>query len=239
MIDMDKEFTTTGYKNLIKSFITAGYSFEPFDGRYSTEAIVYLRHDVDFSVDYAYDMAVADHSLGVTATFFFLPNSELYNLYSKQIIDLVNEIIRMGHAVCLHIDADIINRLDTALNCFKMIYPMANTGVISYHQPKGIPPNIQLMKGVVDVYSPQFVTEIEYASDSGGEWKYGYPLCRPSFARKGSFQLLTHPLWWMSSGSDINSAIDCLVDKIHSRTLSALGQFRFMQEHKSQNTNSN
>ena len=81
---MDDSFTETGYRNLMRAFLQSGYSFELFDGKYSTEKMVYLRHDVDFSVEFAYDMALIDQSLGISSTFFFLPNSELYNLYSKR-----------------------------------------------------------------------------------------------------------------------------------------------------------
>ena len=195
--------------------------------------MVYLRHDVDFSVEFAYEMALLDQSLGISSTFFFLPNSELYNLYSKRTFDLVNRIREMGHDICLHIDADTLNNLEVAVACFKRYYPHSNTGIISFHQLKGIPPNYCLPEGIIDVYSSQFFSDIEYASDSGGEWKYGYPLYRPAFKRKRSFQLLTHPLWWMSSGDDSNCAIQELVDKLHNSTMQVLGQFRFMQKYKS------
>lgn len=230
---MDKNFTEIEYRNLIEAFLHSGYSFELFDGRYSPKKMVYLRHDVDFSVEFAYEMALLDQSLGISSTFFFLPNSELYNLYSKKTFDLVNRIREMGHDICLHIDADILNNLEVAAACFKRYYPHSNTDVIAFHQPKGIPPNYCLPEGIIDVYSSQFFSDIEYASDSGGEWKYGYPLYRPAFKRKSSYQLLTHPLWWMSSGDDSNCAIQELVDKLHNNTMQVLGQFRFMQKYKS------
>ena len=228
---MDDNFTETGYKNLMEAFLQSGYSFELFDGKYSDERVVYLRHDIDFSVEFAYEMALIDQSLGISSTFFFLPNSELYNLYSKRVFELINGIIEMGHDVCLHIDLDVLNNLETAIACFKMYYPHSNASIISFHQPKGIPPNYCLPEGMINVYSSQFFSEIEYASDSGGEWKYGYPLFRPAFKQKTSFQLLTHPLWWMSLGGDINNAIYTLVDKIHNNTMQALSQFRFIQKH--------
>lgn len=228
---MDDNFTETGYRNLIGSFLQSGYLFELFDGKYSTKNIVYLRHDVDFSVEYAYEMALIDQSLGISSTFFFLPDSELYNLYSRSVFDLINEIIEMGHDVCLHIDSDVLNNLETATACFKMYYPRSNASVISFHQPKVIPPNYYLSKGMINVYGSKFFSEIEYASDSGGEWKYGHPLLRLAFKQKKSFQLLTHPLWWMSLGDDINNIILELVDKIHNNTMEALSQFRFIQKH--------
>lgn len=228
---MHDNFTETGYRNLMEAFLQSGYSFELFDGKYSTKKLVYLRHDVDFSVEFAYQMALIDQSLGISSTFFFLPNSELYNLYSQRVSNLVNGIIGMGHDVCLHIDSDALNNLETVIACFKMYYPRSNTSVISFHQPNGIPPNYYLPEGMIDVYSAQFFSAIEYASDSGGEWKYGYPLFRTAFKQKNSFQLLTHPLWWMTLGGDINNAIYRLVDDIHINTMQALSQFRFMQKH--------
>lgn len=226
---MDGHFTAIGYKNLIKEFLKSGYSFEPFDGNYSTEGAVYLRHDVDFSVKFAYKMALADHSLGVRSTFFFMPNSELYNLYSKRAFDLVNGISEMGHDVCLHVDADIINDLQAVLTCFKSYYPHSKTTIISFHQPNENTKNCSLPMEIIDVYNPRFVSDIEYASDSGGEWKYGCPLLRTSYKNKGSFQLLTHPLWWMSQGSECDDVVQELVDDIRSNVAQALGQFSFMR----------
>lgn len=230
---MDNQFTILDYRNLIEAFLSEGYSFELFSGRYSKEGVVYLRHDVDFSVKSAYEMALIDQSLGINSTFFFLPNSELYNIYSKRALDLVNGIIEMGHDVCLHIDSDTLSNLEIVTKCFKKYYPLSNTGVISFHQPNAIPLNFHLLEGIIDVYSPRFFSEIEYASDSGGEWKFGYPLYRPSFKRKGSFQLLIHPLWWVSSGTDSNYAIGQLVDEIHNNVMDVLSKFRFKQKHKS------
>lgn len=225
---MDDNFTKIGYRNLLEAFLQSEYSFELFNGIYSAEKVVYLRHDVDFSVEFAYEVALIDQSLGISSTFFFLPNSELYNLYSKRVFDLVNRIIEMGHDVCLHIDSDVLNNLETIVTCFKMYYPYSNASIISFHQPRKIPANYCLLEGMVNVYSSQFFSEIEYASDSGGKWKYGCPLFRPAFKRKSSFQLLTHPLWWMSSGVDSNHAIHKLVDKIHNNTMQVLSQFRFI-----------
>lgn len=230
---MDGNFSEIEYRNLMEAFLQSGYSFERFDGKYSLEKMVYLRHDVDFSIELAHEMAFIDQSLGISSTFFFLPNSELYNLYAKKASDLINGIIEMGHDVCLHTDVNALNNLETVTACFKRYYPHAKANVISFHQPRQIPSNYCLPEGVINAYSSQFFSEIEYASDSGGEWKYGCPLARQAFKRKHSFQLLTHPLWWMSSDADRNHAIDRLIDEIHNNAIQTLGQFRFMQEHKS------
>lgn len=230
---MNEKFTEDEYRNLMEAFLRSGYSFELFDGKYSAQKTVYLRHDIDFSVEFAYEAAAIDRSMGISSTFFFLPNSELYNLYSKRNFDLINGIIEMGHDVCLHVDLEFLSRLETVSACFKMYYPHAKTNVISFHQPGRIPSNYCLPKGVIDVYSSQFFSEIEYASDSGGEWKYESPLRRLAFERKSSFQLLTHPIWWIVPGANQNHVIHRLVDEIHNNAMQALSQFRFMQEYKS------
>lgn len=232
MMKVNEQFTEIGYRNLIEAFGRSGYSFELFDGDYSDEKKVYLRHDIDFSVECAHDVALIDQSLGIRSTFFFLPNSELYNLYSGRSYDLVNKIIEMGHDVCLHVDFDVLNKLETVMACFKMYYPHSKTNIISFHQPKKIPSNYYLPKGVINVYDLRFFSEIEYASDSGGEWKYGHPLERKAFKYKGSFQLLTHPVWWMLPGGDKKHVIHSFVDEMNNNIMYTLSQFRFMQECK-------
>lgn len=228
---MEIDFTESGYKDIIKTFLQSGYSFELFEGAYSTEKIVYLRHDVDFSIEYAYEMALIDQSMGIKSTFFLLPNSELYNLYSRKSYDLVNKMIDMGHDICLHIDVNLLNNLETAVECFRMYYPDSNVNVVSFHQLKWIPSDYCLPQKMVDVYSSKFFSKIEYASDSGCEWRYGYPLSRMAFESKSSFQLLIHPIWWMTSGGNCKNAVCKFVSKVHTNTMHALSQFRFMQKY--------
>ena len=223
-------FTKDSYAFLIQSFFKRGYRFGMFDELdYFLNGIVYLRHDIDFSVEWAYEMALCDYNLGIRSTFFFLPNSELYNLYSQQSIRRMADIHNMGHDICLHMDKGSYENLQNVLRCFIYYYPYARSNVIALHQPNDFSSKPKLPIGCLDVYGEQFFNNIEYASDSGGEWKYGYPLQRQAYRDKRSFQLLIHPIWWLSTADDQGKIAHELVENIRLNALQTLQQFKFMQ----------
>jgi hypothetical protein len=227
---MELSFTKDSYKYLLESFLKKGYRFCVFDeSDYALTGIVYLRHDIDFSIERAYDMALCDHDLGIRSTFFFLPNSELYNLYSQRSIKRVEDIHRMGHDICLHVDKECYAKLETILHCFTCYFPYAKAKIIGRHQPKDFPNKPEISNEYIDVYKKQFVEDIEYASDSGGEWKYGYPLQRQAYQEGKSFHLLIHPLWWLSRSDEKGKIIQELAEDICGNVLQTLQKFKFMQ----------
>ena len=197
-------FTIDGYRFLIQSFIDAGYSFRFFSDGFSQEKVVYLRHDIDFSLRYALPIAKEEKELKVQSTYFIQMDSTLYNPFDMNNKQLIDDIHKMGHQICLHIDETKVTNAFTFeqyTTAFKVFFPYANTNIISRHRPNPDIPISWINEQVIDVYSKTYFKDIEYASDSRGEWRYGYPLDRPFFKSQKSIQLLTHPLWWYGSGS--------------------------------------
>lgn len=203
------EFSLEGYRKLLLEFVSAGYDFRFFDGVFDRSGVVFLRHDVDFCVRYAAKIAALEYELGVHSTFFFLINSALYNLFEIENLKVIKKIADMGHMVCLHVDEEALQDLTTEdkrtylkrqLSIFASVLPFTNCHIISRHRPNLSKNNGWLPNEYLDVYSPPFFKDIEYASDSRGTWRYGYPLERDAFQKKVSFQLLTHPIWWIEEG---------------------------------------
>jgi len=75
---MKCDFTLEHYKEIIANALSAGYKFSGFHEP-ATNMQVYLRHDVDVSIDMVLRMAQIDADIGVKSTFFVLPNSPTYN----------------------------------------------------------------------------------------------------------------------------------------------------------------
>lgn len=204
MVDYNYEviFNEFSYKYLINSYLNIGYKFLKFDECNFYNGYVFLRHDVDFSLEFALEMAKWDNELGVVSTFFILPTTELYNMFSLESKSIINEIFQLGHDICLHIDEDVITTrksLMSLVKSLKDIYPFLKTYIFSRHRPKlDFEVNI-FGEESIEVYQDKFFKAIEYASDSRGEWKYGYPLKRKAFNNKSNFQLLIHPIWWMGN----------------------------------------
>ena len=63
---------------------------------------LFLRHDVDLSLEAALAMARLEHELGAHATYFLMRESVFYNLDSALGRDAIAELRDLGHAVALH-----------------------------------------------------------------------------------------------------------------------------------------
>ena len=202
-------FTLDGYRELLSSFLVSGYEFRLFDDYVCPNRCVYLRHDLDFCVDYALPIATLEAEYNIKSTFFVLINSKLYNLFDEDNIRILKRISQMGHMICMHVDEQSLNEKNTfehQMCAFLDMLPFASSRFISRHRPNvNSSSSSWLPKEVVDVYCSSYFKEIEYASDSRGEWRYGYPTDREAFIKKRSFQLLTHPIWWIHDNNVSNN----------------------------------
>ena len=67
------------------------------------------RHDIDLSVHRAYSLAKIEKNFCIKATYFFLLGSKFYNIFEKDIKDLILKIISLGHRIGLHFDPNQYN----------------------------------------------------------------------------------------------------------------------------------
>ncbi len=199
------------YKSLINEIKLNGYKFSFFANKSKKKQIVFLRHDVDILPDDAMRIAELEKKLGVKSTFFFLVNTNLYNINSKKVKFNILKIIKLGHKIGLHYDGE--NSLKK--NTFKkdvesqcnVIENIINqkVDIISFHKPRKS--FLNYSKKIANrehTYMPKYFSLIGYISDSQGIWKYGIPTEKDFFISKKSFQLLTHPEWWVGKEKSAN-----------------------------------
>ena len=79
--------------------------FDSFDSSKKNQLI--LRHDIDFDIKAAYEIALIEHEINVKSTFFFLLRGDFYNLINSENYDLVKKIESLGHKISLHYDIEI------------------------------------------------------------------------------------------------------------------------------------
>jgi hypothetical protein len=89
------DFTLQEYTELIR-IAKENYTFRLFNNFERDENYILWRHDVDFSMHSALDLAIADAQMGIQSTFFLLPHSEFYNLLEKESIDIAKRIIDLA-----------------------------------------------------------------------------------------------------------------------------------------------
>ena len=204
------EFSLNGYRKLLRTFQSKDYKFLKFQNvlrlviKYP---FILLRHDIDFSLHGALEMARVEKKEGVLSTFFLFLRSPFYNVLSSRNCEIIHEINSFGHDVALHIDLNFykegyISGLKNEIDILQTFFPFANIEIVSLHRPGGLVKarSIELSK-TNHTYERTFTDDIEYISDSDSIWKYGYPTNSHAFRKNKPIQLLTHPLWWTQNGN--------------------------------------
>jgi hypothetical protein len=206
------EFSLRHYAALLEAAREGGYTFAGFD-REPIAGDVFLRHDVDLSLDAALQLAELEASAGVPATYFLMTQSVFYNLDSPEGTRAINRLRELGHGVGLHAvwpGAERDERFDP---------------VVAWHNPD---PDYmtQPLDGVVNVMQAPWFEPDHYRSDSNQQWRHGCPhgpLARGEFEW---LQLLTHPAIWVYPGSTMRETMLAMLDAERDRRLEFLADDR-------------
>ena len=198
-------FNITKYEALIKKLVSAGLKpTTNWNEKLNSNSLL-LRHDIDFSIEFAHKLALVEFQLKIYSTFFFMLTSNMYNLLSVHNQKLVKSIADMGHKISIHFDPTVYENLDYFLyekNVFENTFNQ-KIDIVSIHQPRLFLNNNNItLSGTPQTYHDIFFKKMKYISDSSGRDvspqidKY---LEEP---REIGLHLLTHPIWWMGIGSN-------------------------------------
>jgi hypothetical protein len=176
-----------------------GYRWAFFD-REPEPGDLFLRHDVDMSLDAALTMAELEAERGVVATYLLMTRSDFYNLDSRGGVAALARLRELGHRVGLHAvhpDATLDDRFDP---------------VVAWHTPDPEWMTEPLHGSGVNVMQEPFFHPDRYRSDSNQHWRSGCPheaLARREFEW---LQLLVHPEIWVYSGSTMRETMEAFLD---------------------------
>jgi hypothetical protein len=224
------DFCKKGYLSLILSLKGLNYDFVTFNDFSSQYKQIILRHDVDFRLDDALEMALAESKLNISSTYFFLLGSEFYNLFSKAGKSTLLSIIDLGHEIGLHFDASIYKESDVQSKILyerRILQDQAETPVKTFSFHRGALSRLGTENGYFGMdgaYDKKFFRDIGYCSDSEGRWRHHHPLKHPCIQGKKSFQLLIHPIWW--SPEMPTSPSQRLISLHHERSATGLAHIR-------------
>lgn len=193
------------YRDILKSFIQHGYSFEQF--RHTGDSkTVYLRHDIDFSIRDAYEIALIENKLGIKSTYFFMLSSSTYNLLSEPNRMLVKEIQKLDHNISLHFDPVAYQDIDQGFlnerNIFNKLFNV-DIDIVSIHRPGDfLINNNRKLHDCLHTYEDRFFKEMIYISDSGGRDVKQKLKDMAATKLDMALHLLLHPIWWTSKSED-------------------------------------
>jgi hypothetical protein len=205
-------FSLDHYRELLEAAKQGGYRFSSFD-RQPERGDLFVRHDVDLSLDAALQLAEIEAEAGARATYFLMTQSVFYNLASSEGARAIDRIRGLGHALGLH-----------------AVWPAAEPDehldrVLAWHNPEP-----DYMSGPVDgftnVMQPPFFDPAHYRSDSNQRWRHGCPhdaIARGEFAW---LQLLTHPEIWVYPGSSMGETMEAMLDAERERRRGLLAEDR-------------
>ncbi len=143
------EFTYDAYESLIILLKNSCYEVANYYNWSAYDKCVILRHDIDYDIKKALELANLEENMGVRSTYFVLVTSDFYNIFSATNADMLNKISSLGHEIGLHFDEVRYPGLD--LNGLKEKIILDSDVQI---------PNI------VNSYSNTFFKSFKYLSDS-------------------------------------------------------------------------
>lgn len=212
------KFTTNDYVNILEEIRKTDHEFVNFLSPAETGKYVILRHDIDFSLPDALRMARIENKMGVSSTYFTLLTAPYYNPLSDEGVDILKEIISLGHIVGLHYDASGFENLNNEQQQARVTLLAKTLGshigtevrCIAQHKPAST--NIRpTFPNFIDAYEPRFFSDIPYVSDSRRMFRIDDVF---SFIKATDrFQILIHPLWW----KDKPSHRDAIFSDVHKQ----------------------
>lgn len=207
----DVSFTRDWYRDFLEALQSRGREFRPF-AHPPGDGDVYLRHDVDLSLQSAVEMARLEADLGVESTYFLLLTSPLYNPFETEARELVREIDSLGHDVGLHCnphvhwsagprDADIERTVDEERSALETV--VRTIDAVSFHRPPAWVLD-RGFEGFRSAYAPELFSEIDYLADSTQRWR-DEP---PQLTDADPVQILTHPGLWGEADADFEGRVE-------------------------------
>ena len=211
-------FSFDDYKEIIRIIKSTG-RYANYKEALNRDKFILMRHDVEYSVERAYNLSKVEDSMDFTSTYFFQWTNNSYNILSRKNMDMVKDMHERGHVIGLHYALNGMTDMEQVRKqIVKEIHILSEmfgftVDTFSVHRPSKdiLRENIKL-PGIINAYQDDFftfaenVTEdtpvaVKYLSDANHIWRYGYP-DEKNVLGYDKVQILTHPFAWTKEGYD-------------------------------------
>ena len=205
---MSCSFDLTHYSEILEAAKKGRYRFTTFDES-PEPGHLFLRHDIDLSLDAALRMAELEAEHDVATTYLLMTESVFYNLASIEGVSAIARLRELGHAVGLHAvhpNVELDERFDP---------------VVSWHNPSAEYMSATI-PGATNVYAEPYFDPPTYRSDSNQHWRSG---CPHEELRGGGFpwlQILIHPEIWAYEGATMGLTMRSMLNAEKTRRLEQL-----------------
>ena len=223
------EFTYDAYSNMIIKLKDKGYSFSGYEESYKFSKCVILRHDIDYSIDKAVELANLEYKLGIKSTYFVLLSSPFYNIISNPIAERLRKISALGHDIGLHFDEMNYDKdyyaknggvKNVVLNEIRLMEQILKMEIksVSMHRPskETLEANYSFGK-IVNSYGHEFFKSYKYISDSRKRWRENIDEII-ELNKFDKLHILTHAFWYNYVNETIEETISKFIaDAIEDR----------------------
>jgi len=192
------------YENLKKFLVLLRDNYPIMSFRDCRSNGVLLRHDIDFSIEKAYRMALVEKMCGVKSTYFVMMSSYTYNPFAEENRRMLRKIILLGFEIGLHFDPAIYddvnnlrNAVDTEAKALEFIGGK-EIKAISLHN-LGVLKRSILFEGYINASDKSILSDEVYLSDSCMDFRGKDPY---EFVKKANdivIQILLHPCFYNRS----------------------------------------
>lgn len=216
------EFTYEAYRNLLTLIKQCGYYVATYKNWQEVGHCAILRHDIDYDIGKAVQLAEIESAEGVTSTYFVLLTSDFYNVFSKESQDACKHIINLGHTIGLHFDEVCYPELFGNVEAVKSkILEEAEllsravgerVDIVSMHRPsKFVLEADMFIPGMINTYGKKFFKDFKYLSDSRRRWREPVEdIIGGGYFEK--FHILTHAFWYNESEEDIHETVSNFIN---------------------------
>ncbi len=207
---MSCAFDLGHYREILEAAQAGGYRFAQF-GAGPEQGDLFLRHDIDLSLEAAVTMAELEAELGVRATYLLMTESVFYNLASPEGVAAIARLRELGHDVGLHAvhpNVELDERFDP---------------VVSWHNPQPEYTSDEI-PDAANAYGKRYFSPPTYRSDSNQRWRSG---CPHQELRAGAFpwlQILVHPAIWVYPGETMGQTMRAMLEADKKRRLAQLAE---------------
>jgi len=210
------KFSHKEYISILKK-IKSNYNILDYtDINKDIESFAIIRHDIEFSPYRALNLAKIDYSLGIQSSFFIQLRNNCYNALSKENLDIINKIKKLGHYIGAHINT---SNLNTAKGLTSFIlqdittlkeYTGLKIDRFSFHRPTKNQLRIPIkIPNIINAYDTPYFHYFEskkpkklnvmYLADSNHQWKWGTPT-KSNFSKNKKLHINFHPFSWTKNG---------------------------------------